>query len=191
MPSISLPTLSAVAGIAGAGVSAVGSVMGGLATSSAASYNAQVAQNNATIANQNAAYATAAGAAKTEQVGLQQAAQGGQIKAGLAANGVDVNSGSALNVETSQRELGELDEQTTANNAELQAYGYQTQAAGFQSQSALDTMEAETAPIGADIGAAGGLLGSASSIGLKWSQPTSVASSAVSMGPTGFAVGGV
>lgn len=188
-------------GILGSATSAVGTIMGGVSTAAAADYNAQVAQNNAQIAQQNAAYSMAAGQAKTETQGLQEAETLGAIKTSQAASGIDVNTGSALDVQKGQREKGLLDQQTVLNNAELQAYGYQTQAAGFQSQAALDQAEAAQAPIGAAIGAAGGLLSGASSVGLKWNQFTgggttsdtgssSLNPFATSQGPTGFAVGG-
>lgn len=93
------------------------------------------------------------------------------LKASQAANGIDVNTGSAVDVQVGQREQSSLDEQTTLNNAELKAYGYESQATGFTAQAGLDKEEAETAPIGADLGAAGGLLGSASSLGFKWNSP--------------------
>jgi hypothetical protein len=168
VPSVSLPTIAAVTGIAGAVTGAAGAVYGGLATANAASYQAQVAKVNQQIANQNAQYAIEAGTAKTAQVGEQAAQRAGMVKASLAANGVDVNTGSAVDVETGERKAGVLDEQTTMNNAELEAYGYKSQATSYGAQAGLEGMEAEQAPIGADLGAAGSLLSSASSLSTKW-----------------------
>ena len=112
-------------GTIGAVTSAAGTVLGGIAQGNAASYQAQVAQNNATIARQNATYSIEAGEAKEQQVGLQAAEQGGIVKTALAANNVDVNTGSAKNVEVGQRETGALSQETTASDAELKAYGYE------------------------------------------------------------------
>lgn len=162
--------LALIAGIAGAGISAYGTAEAGQAQANAANYNAAVAANNATIANNNAAYSVAAGQEATSTQSRKNAAVSGKIKATQAASGVDVNTGSAADVQKSQRETGELDSETVLNNSELQAYGYRSQATGFQATSQLETEEAEQAPIGADLSAAGGLLGSASSLGLKWSQ---------------------
>lgn len=159
-----------ILGVVGAGVSALGTIEQGQATANAANYQAEVANNDAVIAQQNATYAEKAGAAQTQQESMKNAAVAGSIKAGLAANGVDVNTGSASDVELSQRETGQLDTETTNNNALLTAYGYRTQATNFTAQAGLYQSEAEQAPIGADIGAAGGLLGNASSIGFKWNQ---------------------
>lgn len=88
-----------------------------------------------------------------------------------AANGVDVNSGSNLNVQVSQREAGQTDAATTMHNALLQAYGYRVTAQSDEAQAQLDQTEAIEAPIGGALNATGGLLSSASSISSKWATP--------------------
>ena len=138
--------------IAGAVAGAAGSIMGGISQANAAHYQAQVAANNALIEKQNAAYAASAGSAKTEQAGFQARAQLAQIRAGEAANGLDVNSGTPADVQESEHEIGDLNTHTVANNSALQVYGYQTQAVNYQAQSAADE-----AQVGGDI--AGGVLG--------------------------------
>ena len=138
--------------IAGAVAGAAGSIMGGISQANAAHYQAQVAANNALIEKQNAAYAASAGSAKTEQAGFQARAQLAQVRAGEAANGLDVNSGTPADVQESEHEIGDLNTHTVANNSALQVYGYQTQAVNYQAQSAADE-----AQVGGDI--AGGVLG--------------------------------
>lgn len=163
-----LAIASLAAGVAGAGTSAYGTYESGQATSNAASYQAAVAQNNSIIANQNAAYAEKAGTAQAEATSLKGAATAGKIKAAQAANGIDVNTGSAVNVRASQAETSQLDTETVLNNAELQAYGYRANATNYTAEAGLESTEAEQAPIGAELGATGNLLSNASSIGLKW-----------------------
>ncbi len=175
MPSISLPsiaTVSAVAGTAGAGISALGAIEGGLSTSAQAQYQSQVAENNKTIANQNAAYAAAAGSRQATDASMRSAATGGRIKAAQAANNIDVNTGSAVEVQKSEREVGELSSLTAQNNALLQSYGYRSAATSYGAQATLDQAAAAQAPIGAAIGAAGGLLGNASALGYKYNTGT-------------------
>ena len=164
-----MPALALTAGIAGAGISGIGAVEAGQATANAASYSAEVARNNATIANQNADYSIAAGQRKTADTSMKNAANIGRIKGAQAASGIDVNSGSAEDVQVGNRETGQLDSETVLNNSELQAYGYRSAATGFTAEAGLDTLKAEQAPIGADIGAGGSLLSNASSLGFKWS----------------------
>lgn len=164
-----LAAAAPILGLVGAGASALGTIESGEATAHAANYQAQVAANNAVIESQNATYAVAAGQQQAANESLKGAATGGKIKTAQAANNIDVNTGSAVNVRKSNAETSELDTETVLNNAELAAYGYRSQATGFTSQSGLETATAEQAPIGADIGAGGSLLSNASSLGFKWS----------------------
>ena len=174
-----LPAISAIAGVAGAATSAYGALYQGAAAKETASYQAQVAANNAIIANQNAQYAVAAGQQQAEAVSLKGSAQAGKVKAGLAANNIDVNTGSARNVQVSQAETNQLDTETVLNNAELTAYGYRTAATGYTAESGLLTTQATEAPVGAALSAGGGLLANASSVGLKWSGSSGTPSSTV------------
>jgi hypothetical protein len=130
-----------------------------------------VATNNAATARNNATYAEESDRAQAEAVSLKGAATMGKIKTGQAASGIDVNTGSASNVQASELQVSKLDTAQTQANADLQAYGYRTQAAGYTAQSQLEEAEARQAPIGADLAAAGGILATASSLGLKWFTP--------------------
>lgn len=185
--------LTLALGVAGAAASAFGTIQSGMAAQSSANYQAKVAENNALIAQQNADYAIKAGNAKVAQEGQKSAERQAAIITGLAANGTDVNKGSALDVREGARKTGLLDEQTAANNAELQAYGYRTQKTSFEAQAGLERAQAEQAPIGAGLSAAGQLFNSASSIGLKWTNKIntgdsdSIGSAAIPAG-AGFAV---
>lgn len=155
-------------GIAGAGLSALGTFSSAEATGNAAAYQAQVAKNNQVVANQNATYAEEAGEQQAAATSLKGAATMGKIKAAQGASGVSVNSGSAVNVRESAAETGQLDTETVLNNAELTAYGYRTQATNYGAEAGLEEMEAEEAPIAGALGAAGNLLSSASGIASKW-----------------------
>jgi len=151
--------------IIGAIASAGGAAMSGIAQGNAASYQAQIAANNARIANQNAAYAAAAGHAKEEQSGMQGAAQMGAIKAEIAANGVDVNTGTAKDVQTSAREEEKLNTLNVANKSALEVYGYRAQQTQFLAEESLYKNEAEEAPIGGFLSAAGDIFSAARDFG--------------------------
>lgn len=171
------------AAIIGAGVSAYSAIQSGNASAansrfqqSSSTYQAQVAKNNELIANQNADYAEEAGTAQAQAVALKGRAVGGRIKANQAASGIDVNTGSAVDVQEAQHEGAQLDTETVLNNADLKAYGYRSQGANFAAESTLDTLTAgqagraaSSAETGGYLKAAGGLLSSAGSIGGKWS----------------------
>lgn len=171
MPSITIPSLStvaSVASIAGTGISALGALSTGQANAAAANYSAQVAANNATTASQNAAYATQAGEQAATTQSLKGRAEAQHLKGEIAANGIDVNSGSAVDLEAGQLEKQQLDTETVRQNAALTAYGYRTTATSDIAQSQLDKAQAGFAQQAGLIGAGGSLLSGAGNIGLKW-----------------------
>lgn len=150
-----------LATVAGTVLSAGSTVLGGVAASNAANYQAQVARNNAVIAEQNASAANAAGQVQAQQASMKNAARVAAIKASQAANNVDVNSGSALDVQVSERETGQHDSETVLHNAMLQSYGYRTQATNYRADAGLQQSKADSAIPGALLGAGGTLLGGA------------------------------
>lgn len=143
------------------GLGAAGSVMGGISQANAASYQAQVARNNAVAARQNAQYAAGATSANITQAGLKDRAQGANLKASIAANNLDVNTGSPSDVETSQREIGALDTANTAMRGANQVYGYETQATSFEAQAKLDQSQVLPDILGGVFKGAGSLLSGA------------------------------
>jgi hypothetical protein len=144
--------------LVGAGISAGSSVLGGFAQQSSLNYQAQVARNNAITARQNAAYSASATAASVEQAGLKARAKSANLRAGLAAGNIDVNSGSAGDVQTSERLLGKLDTANVGNRGAQQVYGYETQATSYQAQAGLLSHEAAMAPWEGALKGAGTLL---------------------------------
>lgn len=163
-----IPMIAAAAGVAGAGISAYGAIQGGKATRDMMNYRAQIAQNNKTIAEQNAESTIQAGQAKAQATGMKGAAEGGRMKARQAASGVDVNTGSFVDVQEGQREAALLDVETVIHNADLRAYGYRAQAQNFEAESQLDRMAGEQAETAGKLKAASTILGAASSLGGKW-----------------------
>lgn len=163
-----IATAALIVGTVGAATSAYGVYSGGQASKRAAAYQAQVARNNSLIAESNARYAEEAGAAQAQATSLKGAAVGGKIKAAQAASNVDVNTGSAVNVQQSARQAEKLDTETVFNNAMLHAYGYRANATNFTAQAGLDELAGENAATGAEIGAVGSLLSNASSLGFRW-----------------------
>ena len=166
----SLAGLGADAGYLGTGVMALGQLQSSQAQSESAKYNSEVAANNAAISQQNAQYAGAEGEEQAGAKEEQTRAQVGAITSAQAANGVDVNSGSNLDVKSSASELGELDAINIRANAARQAYGYQTQAANDVAQSNLDKYEAEQASEAGGIGAAATLLTGGENTGLGYQK---------------------
>jgi hypothetical protein len=173
------PEVAAGASILGAGITAIGQVRQGEAQAAEARYQAQVARNNQVIAQQNANYALQAGEEATYQTGLRERAKAGQLTADLAAGGLDVNTGSAAELRTSQAELGQQAEETTKQGSELTAYGYRTQATSYGAQAQLLQAEAPMDITAGYLGAGGTLLSNVGNLGIKWNALANPATPAV------------
>jgi len=152
----------------GAGVSAAGTLSSAYSSANAANYQAAVASNNAITQRNNAKYSEEAGRVQATSQGLKAAQAGARVKGAQAANGIDVNTGSAVDVQEAVREQGALDTDTVMHNANMKAYGYRVQADNSDAEAVLDRGKADSAITGGYLGAAGSLLSSASSIGGKW-----------------------
>lgn len=129
----------------GAGVAATGTLMQGQSQAMASEYNADVAQQNAAIAAQQGQAAVAAQqrtAARTI----------GSMKAAYGASGVQVDSGSPLDVLADSASMAELDKLTTQYNYALRGMGYSQQAN-------LANMNAESATTSSLLSAGGQLAG--------------------------------
>lgn len=140
-------------------ISGLGSIAQGNAAADSAKYNAQVQSNNAQIALQNATLAGQKGAANAAIEQQKTRATVGAIKAAQAANGIDLSSGSAVDVRSSAAELGQLNAITVRSNAAREAYGYQTQSSSHMAQSQLDRQEAKYDAASGYLEAGGTLLG--------------------------------
>lgn len=154
MDPATLSVLSLGSTLLGGGISAMGQM-------ASANYQSQVAQNNATIAQRNADYAINAGNVQAEQQDMKTKAMIGEQIAGQGANGLDVNSGSNLNVRQSQAELGRLDTLNILQKAQLKSSSLEADAMNFRAQGQL--AESRGA-----FGAAGSILGTAASVSDKW-----------------------
>lgn len=153
--SLALTALGGVTGV-------VGAIQQGKSAAASANYNAAVAGVNAEQAKKNSELASEAGMAQEAMQERKTRAEVGAIKANQAASGLDVNSGSALDVRSSAAELGELDALTVRSNATKEAYGYSTQASSFEAQQGLDVSEAKNDTTAGNVNAASTFLGAAS-----------------------------
>lgn len=99
-------------------------------------YQAQQAAQNANLATLQSEDAITRGKRDVSAHKQQVRKLIGSQRAALAAQGVDVNYGSALDVQEDTAALGALDELTISNNAWRESFGYRVQATdyGFQGQ---------------------------------------------------------
>lgn len=158
---VALPIIAIGATVVGTAISAYGAYSAGVTGKAVANYQAAVANNNATIAKQNADYATEAGNAKAQQQELTTRALIGSEISGQASSGLDVNSGSAVDVRRSAAALGTLSELNIRNNAAREAYGFTSQGSNYTAEAGLDTAKGSAALTSGELSAAGTLIGGA------------------------------
>jgi hypothetical protein len=163
--------------IASMGMSAIGGIFGAMgakesaeATSNMYQYKAGVAQANAQIAAQNALQATQVGGVQAQLSGLKTKQQIGAITAAQAASGIDVNSGTAAKVRTSQLAAGQFEQGAIRSDAARKAYGFQVEAANKTAEAQLDIMGGKQAIVAGGYQEATSLLGGATGVADKWTK---------------------
>ena len=161
---VALPIIAAVSTVVGTIGSMEGAQQSAAAQQQAANYQAAVARNNQITANAEANYATSAGETQQESQGMATRALLGNEKAAQASSGLDVNSGSAVDVRSSAAALGALSGLNVGSNAALQAAQYQAQAGSFGAQAGLSTLQAEQAGTAGGISAFSALAGGAGNL---------------------------
>lgn len=156
--------------VAGGAIAAKSKMDSAGAQASNAAYQAQVAENNAKVADQNAALETQSGEIQATNYGLKTRAKVGATTAQQGASGVDLNTGSSVDVRAGESELGALDALTIRSNAARRAYGYTVAATGDRAQSGLLSTESSQIKEAAPWQAAASLLSTASSAGGKYAS---------------------
>lgn len=102
-------------------------------------YQSQLANYNADVAEKSAKDSINRGNAEADQQRARARQLAGTQAATLAASGVDLGGGTAVDIFSQTAGMGELDALTSVNNAQRQAYGLQAQAAGQRSQASAYT----------------------------------------------------
>ena len=161
--AIAIAVVSTVAGVASA-------QQQGRNQRKMANYQAQVAENNAKIAEQQADYALRKGEQDAVTQSMKGAAIAGRVRAAQAANAIDINTGSAVDVQESQREQSVLDTETVMHNSQMEAYGYRSQAQDFRGQSGMSRASGEMATQEARNRSFGSLLEGASAVAGSWGK---------------------
>jgi len=168
------PVTLGTIGLASSGASGAlrifSSLMGGGAKADAYKYQSSMAWQNAAIAKQNQKYALDIGEQQAEKQGIAGAAQAGQVKAGQAASGVDVNTGSAKEVQTSQHLVSQMDLNTIREKAAKTAYDFSVQATNYENQAKGYSKAASNAKTEGVLGAVSSFIGTVGSVSSKWLQ---------------------
>lgn len=156
--------------IAGGITAAEGAKTTAAATQQSYNYQAGVAQINSAIDLQNADYARNQGDIQAMDYGLKAGQTQANIKVAQGASGLDVNSGSALAVQQSQKVITGIDTAQIRSNAAKVAYDYDVKSTMDLNQSTLDVMGGQNAITAGNIQAEASILGTVGSVASKWTQ---------------------
>lgn len=166
--------IGTAASIAGGAIGTAGALGKGAADRNQYQYQAGVALLNQNIAKQNAAYTRDVGENAAFISGRKTQGIIGQQKVTQAAGGLDVNSGTNLDVRKSTADLGQIDQTTIRQNYAKKAYGYEVEATTKGAEATGDVIAGDQASKAGNINAAASILGTASSVSSKWLQGSSV-----------------
>lgn len=137
-----LAALSLGATAGGALLQTGGAFMAARGQQQAARYESAVAAQNARVAELRAADQAELGRLEELRARQRTAQVIGRQRAGLASLGVDLSSGSPLDLVSDTAALGELDAQIVRANAERAAWSERVRGMGFQAEGALASARA-------------------------------------------------
>lgn len=196
--SSQLASASLIGQIGGGVTSAIGSYFSAATQKATLKGQAAISDANARIADANAsAIRTTAGVnARIAELGAQSTLLQGQQQVGaltlksgqlkssqratMAANGIDLGTGNAAEIQASTDIMSEIDKNTLEANAVRSAWGYRAQAMNFQNEalaaqsngwayrSDAESKRATAGSISPFGSAAGSLLGSAATVSGSW-----------------------
>jgi hypothetical protein len=140
-----IPIITLVASLAATAYSAY-------AQNQASSFQAAIAKRNAEAAERAARDAAARGLNEGVKLSLAAGQARGAVRAGFGASGVELTSGSPLDVLSDAAMFTELDKQTLRSNAEREAAGFRVQSGNYLAQGSAARAEGRNAAFGTVLG---------------------------------------
>jgi len=147
-----------------------GALYSGISGMNMANYQAQVAQNNQRMALQMQERAKAEGDTAAYEQDLKNRAMAGQARAQMGASGIDMNSGTMLDLQASQTQLGRLDTLRAKGAKDFEAWRYGVQANQFAAQANLAEAQGTNSLLAGFINAGSSLIGGASNFATRWTE---------------------
>lgn len=168
LTSAQLAGLSLVSSVLGGGMQIAGQMQAGKAAQGQAAFQSAVARNNAILAERAAQDALTRGSIQEQLAAGGTARLKGRQRVALAANGVLVDEGSALDITSDTAAKGKFDQLTIRSNAEREALGFRTQGLNFQNDASLSLLRGESAQAAATTGAFTTALTSTGAVARDW-----------------------
>jgi hypothetical protein len=154
-------TITIATTLMSAGLGAAGQIQQGKAAKAASNQQANVADMNAKISSARARDAIDRGQQEEQEKRREVAQFQGRQQAAMAANGVDIGYGSALDTLVDTATFGELDALTVRSNAAREAYGHDVDSANKTADAQLSRMEGKGAKKAGYLAAGSTLLSAA------------------------------
>lgn len=127
-----------------AALSLIGTLFGAWGQHETGQANKRLAEYNANVAEYQADDAIKRGEVAAGRRRLQTKQVIGDQRVSLASQGVEINEGSAVDVQANAAYLGELDAVTIKNNAAREAWGYKVQAKDLTARGNIAAMTADS-----------------------------------------------
>lgn len=157
---------SLIGSLAGMANSAIGTYYSAQSKASSLNFQADMANLNSQMAEKQAQNALFQGERQAGQVSMKYGHVKSSQRAAMAANGVDLGTGSAAEVQASTDIAKEIDMNTIAANATRSAWGFRTQAVNYNNEALIGRATAGSiSPFGYGFSS---LLGSAGNVASAW-----------------------
>jgi len=163
--------------------SAVSSYYGAKAQARQLAFEADMADINARMAESAAERTMASGRREVQRSRMQTAALKSRQRVAMAANGVALDEGSAVNVQTTTDYIGEVDANTIEANAIAQAWGHRIDA--VNQRSAARSGRTAASAISPGQAAMSSLIGSAGAVASSWYSMSKVGATTTPSTPAG------
>lgn len=158
--------VGAVTAVAGTALSAVSASNQSAAASNQAKYQSQVFRNNAILAQRAADRAREQGNIDAQNKAIETRRLIARQQSVLAGNGLDISSGTPLDIVGDTAAIGNTDKQTILNNAQVTADNYLAQGGNFNAQAQLASNSAN----GGQLDMYGNILSGVGTVAQKWYQ---------------------
>lgn len=140
-------------GAVATGLAIAGPILGGIGDFQNSRFQASVAENNAKLALQKAGDARERSKVDARNQSIQTQQLIGRQRASTAAGGVEVDTGSALDLTLDAAQFGELDRLTILNRGEREALGLEFDSANLRAQADQTRVQGNFALAGGIAGA--------------------------------------
>lgn len=146
-----------------------------------------IAERNAQLAERQGRDALNRGAMAEGRERLETRQQIGSTRAALAAQGIDVNGGSAAEVQATERLIGDVDALMIRSNAQREAWGFDVEAANERTQGRFALLAGENEAAAQRVAGVSTLLGGVANLysinGMRAPKSKSVALPKASRAP--------